>query len=115
VLTADSTQALGVKWAAVSGGGGNDLAPTAVKTANYTASGWDAVLCDTSAGTFTVTLPASSSGDQVLVKMVGTGTNIVTIDGNGTETIDGSLTKTLLAQYESLLLLADGSNWHIIG
>jgi hypothetical protein len=96
------------------GGGGNDLAPTAVKTGAYDAVAWDAVLCDTSGGTFTVTLPAAGAGDQILVKMVGTGVVTLTIDGDGA-TIDGNATKLLLAQYESLLLLADGSNWHIIG
>jgi hypothetical protein len=97
------------------GEGGNDLAPTAVKTGTYVPAAWDAVLCDTSGGSFTLNLAASSAGDQILIKMVGTGTNILTINASGAETIDGELTKTLLAQYESMWLLADGSNWHIIG
>ena len=45
--------------------------------------------------------------------MDGTG-NTVTIDGNGTETIDGSLTKTLPSIYDSVYIVSDGSNWLIV-
>jgi len=118
VLTADSGQALGVKWAAAAGGGGNPLTPTASKTTTYVTAAGEYVLCDTSSGAFTVTLPAAATaatGAQVGFKMVGTGNLALTIEGDGSETIDGALNKTLLAQYESLVLLCDGSNWHIIG
>jgi hypothetical protein len=98
------------------GGGGNDLAVTAVKTGAYTASTWDFVLCDTSGGAFTVTLPAASgNGDaQISIKLVTAG-NTLTIDGNASETIDGATTVTLNAQYEALTMICDGSNWHIVG
>jgi hypothetical protein len=38
----------------------------------------------------------------------------VTIDGNAAETIDGDLTIDLTLQYESVMIVCDGSNWHII-
>jgi len=38
----------------------------------------------------------------------------VTIDGNGTETIDGSLTYTLEIQYKYVTVQSDGANWVII-
>ncbi|HUW12165.1 MAG TPA: hypothetical protein VM537_20735, partial [Anaerolineae bacterium] len=110
--------ALGVKWAAAAGGGGDPLTPTASKTTTYVTAAGEYVLCDTSSGAFTVTLPAAATaatGAQVGFKMTGSGTNALTIEGDGSETIDGALNKTLLAQYESLVLLCDGSNWHIIG
>jgi hypothetical protein len=38
----------------------------------------------------------------------------VIIDGAGAETIDGGLTATLTTQFESLTIISDGSNWHIL-
>ena len=119
VLTADSAEATGMKWAAAAGGGSDPLTPTASKTSAYTAAAGDYVLCDTNTtGAFTVTLPAAATagtGAQIGCKKTTSDFNVLTIDGATTETIDGALTKTLLAQYESLVLLCDGSNWHIIG
>lgn len=68
------------------------------------------LLCN---GTFTVNLPAvaSSSRRVYTIKNIGSGT--VTLDGNGSETIDGATTQTL-AQYDSLTVVCDGSNWYII-
>ena len=36
---------------------------------------------------------------------------IVTVDGNGAETIDGVATRTMDSDYESMHLISDGSNW----
>jgi hypothetical protein len=57
------------------------LTPTAVQTSAYTANPQDYVVCDATAGSFTVTLPANAvSGTRVGVKMIGTsGTNTVTV------------------------------------
>lgn len=73
-------------------------------------------LADVSGGDFTITLPAASgnSGKRIGVKLITGTANTLTIDGNGSETIDGSITQTLDIQYDSLTLLCDGSNWHII-
>lgn len=70
----------------------------------------DVALCN---GTFTVTLPpaAATKGRSYYIKNVGSGT--ITIDGNSSETIDGSTTKSL-TQYQHRLIVSDGTEWWII-
>jgi len=41
-------------------------------------------------------------------------TNVITIDPNGSETIDGQATFDLTVQESSVSLICDGSNWFII-
>lgn len=90
------------------------------KSADYTVTVGDAgtdcqITVDASGGDRTITLYASSSnsGRQVKVKKIDSSSNTVTIDGNSSETIDGSTTQVISAQYTSLSLVCDGSNWHI--
>jgi len=74
----------------------------------------DMVICTTNA--FTVTLPtaASITGKVYDIKNSAANTgNLITVDGNGTETIDGSLTYSVVAG-NSLKIVSDGTNWHII-
>jgi hypothetical protein len=64
---------------------------TTTKTSNYTASANDGVLTNTTAGAFTVTLPASpANGAQVIVAdAAGTwGTNNLTVGRNGSNIAD---------------------------
>lgn len=69
---------------------------------------------DTAGSTVTVTLPAAAGQNRLYhIKKLGTTANVV-VDANASETIDGSLTITLVQQYESKLLYSDGANWHII-
>jgi len=82
-------------------------------TAAYTAA-YDAVIrCDASAGAFTVSLPTASGikGKAYLIKKVDSSANAVTIDPYGTETIDGAATVTLASQYDSVIVVSDGTNW----
>ena len=75
----------------IAGPGVGGIAYTTTKTANYTAVANDGVLTNTTAGAFTVTLPASpSNGDQVIVADVaGTwGTNNLTVGRNGNNIAD---------------------------
>jgi len=65
---------------------------TAVKTSACTASPNEVVNVDPTGGAFTVTLPAGAEGGEVRLKNVGTSTNVVTVDGNGSQTIDGATT-----------------------
>ena len=81
VLTATTSGA--PSWAAPSAGG---ITYTVTKTANYTAVANDGVLTNTTAGAFTVTLPASpTNGQQVIVAdAFGVwGTNNLTVGRNG--------------------------------
>lgn len=83
------------------------------RTTAYTATDTD-YLIDCTTGTFTVTLPASSgrTGRILIIKNSGTGT--ITVDGNASETIDGATTYSLSAQWATIQIMCDGSNWKII-
>jgi|TARA_Y100000034_G_scaffold4932_2_gene5721 hypothetical protein len=71
------------------------------------------VLADATSGAFSLTLPPAtdSRGFVFYIKKTDSSTNAVTIDGNGSETIDGVATKALSVQYESATIVSDGSNW----
>jgi len=87
------------------------------KTANYTVDPSDnVILCDASGGAFTITLypAASNSGKTVRIKKTDTTFLTVTIDGNSSETIDGFTTRKLVSTGDTVTLLCDGSNWHVI-
>lgn len=70
-------------------------------------------IVDCTSGTFTVTLPTAVSiaGRQYIIKNSGAGT--ITLEGDGTETIDGALNVTL-ATKKCYTVVSDGSNWIII-
>ncbi len=70
-------------------------------------------LCDCTSNNITVNLDQANPGIQYVIKKIDSSANTVTIDANGSETIDGQLTVTLTAQYESVTLVSDGSNWFI--
>lgn len=70
------------------------------KTSNYTASVLDFVEGDTTAVPFTVMLPPLSgctSGDKISVQLFASDdpANQLTVDGDGSDTINGSLTQSL--------------------
>jgi hypothetical protein len=90
--------------------GASDVA-VSTKNSNYTMTDSDDVILGD--GTITITLPlASSITKRLIIKNIGTGT--VTIDGDGSETIDGSLTYDIFDQYHSLTLVSNGTGWFII-
>jgi hypothetical protein len=87
------------------------------KTATFTADvGYDIYLCSASGGAFTANLPtAVGNGGKIFrFKKTDSSTNAVTVDGSGTETIDGATTFVLNAQYESVTVLSDGTNWLVV-
>jgi hypothetical protein len=99
-------------WAAASSG---TIYQT--KTANYTAVSGDSLLCNTSSGAFTITLPASPSlNDYVYFQdSAGTfGTNALTIDP-GANSIMGQ-SGTLVANLNSagFGLFYNGTEWRIL-
>jgi len=65
---------------------------------------------DTTSGAVTVTLAPLVDCYQV-VTIVNTGTGVVTIDANGSETIVGSLTLVLSTQYDGPRLWPGSSEW----
>lgn len=92
---------------------------TSVTSTTYTALATDAVILvddDTAAATVTITLPAAATagdGFQLVVFKQGSTANII-IAGDGVETINGELTTRLIAQYESIKLITNGTAWFII-
>jgi hypothetical protein len=88
-------------------------------TANATLTNQDCtVLGDATGGAITVTLPTAASafdglgaGRIYTVKKVDASANAVTLDGNGAETIDGAATAVLAAQWASVRVQSDGTNW----
>lgn len=88
--------------------------PYAAKTGAYTLTESDYAINITS-GTFTVTLPTAVgiAGRVYVIKNSGTGN--ITVDANGSQTLDGSTTVTLYARYSSITIQSDGANWVIIG
>lgn len=76
----------------------------------------DILLCNATSAGFTVTLPKADgySGRVFCLKKTDASANIVTIDGNGSETIDGAANKTLAVQWESKTVVSDGTAWFII-
>lgn len=98
----------------------NSALPISIITATNSALTLDnthfAVICDASGGAFTITLPAASgaTGRAYHIKKVDSSGNPVTVDGNANETIDGDPTKIINTQYDSMMIICDGSNWHII-
>lgn len=119
ILYYDTTSS---RWRVVggsgSGGGGSSLTyALTTKTGNYTALSTDSViLCNASGGGFTITLPAAASntGKFYTIKKTDSSVNLVTIDANSAEAIDGTLTRILTYQYDSLTICCDGSNWFIL-
>lgn len=74
----------------------------------------EVILADATTAAFTITLPASSEGLMYWIKKIDSSANAVTIDGDGSETIDGDTTKILSSQYDAVQLLADGTEWWIL-
>ncbi len=87
------------------------------KSANYTLlSGDDAVLCDASAGGFTITLPAATNTGKVYyIKKIDDTVNPITVTPNGSNTIDGSPSETLDIPNIDMPILDGGSNkWYVL-
>lgn len=97
--------------------GSHIKAVTATKTTTYTVTTADEVVpCDATSAAFTVTLPAISgiTGYKVTIKKIDSSANAVTVDGNGSETIDGALTYVLSNQYDSVDLVAYSGGWLMV-
>jgi hypothetical protein len=104
-------------WATPASGGGGGYTVTAHLTSNYTetaTSGTKIIKCDTTSAAFTVTLPTAVGNQATLIVKKLAGTNILTVDAAGSETIDGGLTADLYETQESITLISDNANWLII-
>ena len=88
-----------------------------VKTTSFTVGNEDYILVDDDAAgdDVTINLPPAENHESELkqIKKLGS-TGDVVLDGDGTQTIDGFQTQSITAQYNSLSLMSDGSNWNIL-
>ncbi len=84
------------------------------KTAAYTIEeDDDVILGNATGGAFAVTLPKASlfEGRRFTAKKIDASANAVTLDGDGSETIDGAANVALAAQWDKVTVLSDGTNW----
>jgi len=71
--------------------------------------------CDASGGSFIVTLPPAGSSTRVLFfKKIDSSANTITIDADGSETIDGSTTAVLSTQWDAATIVSNGSQWLLL-
>lgn len=83
-------------------------------TADYTIIEGDRLLYVSSASPVTISLPAVTSNTYRVIDIHNSGTSTITVDGNGSETINGSTTILLGTQYDSITLHCNGTTWRII-
>ena len=93
----------------------NVTSKTTTATLNVAESGLVTV---TAASAYTILLPTAvgNGGLIYIIKKTDDNSNLITIDGNADETIDGAATYTdLNYQYSYVIIISDNSNWLIIG
>lgn len=86
------------------------------KTANYAVTKADvaSVIVATGANSWTLSLPAAASvGNGFIVTLKNAGTGRITIDPNGSETVNGALTIGCYRQ-DSVDLISDGASWQAL-
>lgn len=93
---------------------GTTTLPLTNQTSTYVVDMTTDCVVNCTSGTFTVTLPTAVGieGQYFIIKNSGAG--VITIEGDGSETIDGVTFKTLAVQYESMTVVSSGANWIIV-
>ena len=99
-----------------SGGGGGGLTITEVTSgATYSATTYDTMYLMNVAGNIEIDLPtaASQAGKTIDIMAVQGASYQVTVDPNGSETINGNSASYVISgvNYANLTLVSDGSNW----
>jgi hypothetical protein len=91
------------------------LNTTTVITTSHTATNEHVILVDddTAGGDVTIDLPPSVNGLTYHIKKLGSTASVI-VDGDLAETIDEGLTAVLIRKGESMMIIGDGSNWHVI-
>lgn len=87
----------------------------ATKTSSYTMTSADEIIfTDSTSGAVTITLSTAvgKGGRELLIKR-SAGNNIVTLQANGLETIDGTSSFTMTQQNQSISLVSNNINWFI--
>lgn len=74
------------------------------------------VLVNSTSGTITITLPAATTRKRYHIKKIDSSVNSVDITRAGSDTIEGSTSVSLTAQYDSVTIYSDGTSvWYIEG
>ena len=97
--------------------GGMDFAHEMVSATPFTVDATHHILCvDSSGGDITLNLPTAVGvgGRIYCILKVSSDINIVTVDGDGSETIGGDLTQAFSSQYSGICFHSDGANWNIL-
>lgn len=92
------------------------IGPVTSVTTTYTILTSDeTILANTSGGAFTITLPTAVgiAGKEYTIKNIGSPVNAVTVDGDGAETIDGTATRIITSQNDSITVRSDGTEYWI--
>ena len=103
-------------WEAIASGAIGNLTVT-TKTLDYTATASDDVILMNNTVSKTLTLPTAVGNEGktfYVVKIDGTSGISVTIEADGSETIDGELNIDLDRQYQSVRIVSDNANWFVI-
>jgi hypothetical protein len=92
------------------------LVETTISAATTLTDDYDVYLCDASGAAFTVTLPKAGlySGKLYYLKKIDSSANAITIDADGSETIDGAATQSIENQYQTITLFSDGTGWNVV-
>lgn len=73
----------------------------------------DCILLDATSNAVTLTLPPVADVDGMVLTVIAINvSNTVTLDGNASETINGSATKTIGTINHRVELIATSSGWH---
>lgn len=73
----------------------------------------DFITVDTTAGSATINLPTAvgNTGKQFTIQKIANNTNLLTVDANASETIDGQLTVLMYSVGSSIDIVSNGTNW----
>ena len=99
-------------------GGISYRANTRTVVATYTVNDEDhTVLANATSAAFTINLPPASpkAFRIVVIKKIDSGSNEITIDASGSQTIDGATTYLLSRQYQSVELHSNATGWSVLG
>jgi hypothetical protein len=71
---------------------------------------------DAAGGAVTITLPTAvgCAGQTFEISRINSGSNNVTVDGDGSETINGVATYVLTAQYQTVTVRSTGAGWRVV-
>jgi hypothetical protein len=91
------------------------LRPIKSVATTYTIASTDhTVLADAVSAGFTITLPAAVDEDEYTINKIDSSANLVVVDGDAAETINGSGSYTLSVEHESVTVRALSGAWYIV-